>query len=271
MLDSYKIHFNYIEISSVISHSSLIALLAIKITQYDSLTTIDLTNCPKVFIPLVLQTAYYLPAYIKEIYINGDELGATTISYPIVALDFDPDHETLLLKEMLSFFLSKQDYYSDFAFNGTLSSNILLQIINDEQVKSGLKEYKYPYIQACLSVLSQEQKGKFVYLQKRHNSSDKRALVYTITDQGVLTLLIWYLAKNKSEKNNLFQKLHLLFNEITFSEILYQYTSNANFCSICGNQELEDLFTCTLCGQESCKNCLDNHFLENSHTQLQIS
>ena len=178
------------------------------------------------------------------------------------------------MKEILTLFLSKQQYYTDLAFNKTLSSTMLLQMINEEQSSIGLKEFTYPYIQACLSTLSQEQKGKTVFLQKRHNSSDKRALVYTITDQGVLTLLIWYLQYKNSGNVllPLYSKLDEFLDAITFSEIEYQYISHTNSCSICNNQQISELFTCSICGQESCKDCLDDHYLNNKcQVQLQIA
>ena len=147
-------------------------------------------------------------------------------------------------------------------------------MINEEQTSIGLKEFTYPYIQACLSTLSQEQKGKTVFLQKRHNSSDKRALVYTITDQGVLTLLIWHLQCKYSgnESLPLYSRLVEFFDTVTFSEIEYQYKSHVNSCSVCNNQQVSELFTCAICGQESCKDCLDDHYLNNKcQVQLQIA
>ena len=224
ILNSFKLEFEYIEISSNISTMSLIALLAMKIANFQTPAIIDLSNCPKTYVPYVVQTAYYIPNLINEIIMKTDETGSIYFSYPIVSINFDPDNETNLLKEILSLFLTKQTYYSDLAYNKTFSSNILLQFINDQQALNGCNEYKYPYIQACLSQLSQEQKSKTFYLQKRHNSSDKRALVYTITDHGVLTLLIWYLKQailNK-EEIPLYRKLHEYFNRISFSEIEYQ-------------------------------------------------
>ena len=274
MLDSLKIFYEYIDISANISPLSLIALLTKRIVSYNSLTTIDVSLCPKSFLPLILQSAYYIPALINEIIMQGEEIDPTTVSYPIVTLNFDPDKETHLLKEILTLFLSKQQYYTDLAFNKTLSSTMLLQMINEEQSSIGLKEFTYPYIQACLSTLSQEQKGKTIFLQKRHNSSDKRALVYTITDQGVLTLLIWYLQYKNSGNVllPLYSKLDEFLDAITFSEIEYQYISHTNSCSICNNQQISELFTCSICGQESCKDCLDDHYLNNKcQVQLQIA
>lgn len=274
VLDSLKMDYEHLEISSSITHLSLIALLTLKIVKSNSIATIDVSNCPKTFLPIVLQSAYYIPESIKEIVLNIDEFGSSICSYPVVVIDSDPDKETTLLKEILSLFLINQEKYSDLSFNKTLSSSILLQLINDDQIANGQKEFKYPYIQACLSQLSQEQKGKVIYLQKRHNSSDKRSLVYTITDYGVLTLFIWFLNQfMKNEENSfLYKKLGEIFKEISFSEILYEYHSISNNCSVCGQDQLAELFTCSLCGQESCKNCLDDHYLNNDcHQQLQIA
>lgn len=274
MLDSMKFSYEYIDISSNIATSSLIALLAQLITHYNTETVVDLTHCLKSFMPYILQTTYYIPAFIKEIILVGEELGATNFFYPIVALDYDPDKETHLLKEILALFLNKEKYYTDYAYNKTLSSTILLQMINDEQSSNGQKDFKYPYIQACLSTLSQEQKGKSLFLQRRHNSSDKRALVYTVTDQGVLTLFIWYLNQKyvQDKKTLLFSKLELFFEHMTFSEIESHFISNSKHCAVCGSQNLPELFTCSICGQEQCKECLDNHFLENKcQTVLQLA
>ncbi len=274
MLDSMKFSYELIEISSNIASSSLIVLFANLITKYNDEAVIDLTFCPKGFLPLILQSSYYIPSFIKEIILYGEELESTFFSYPIVAFDYDPDKETHLLKEILALFLNKEKYYTDFAFNKTLSSTILLQLINDNQSKYGQKDFKYPYIQACLSTLSQEQKGKTILLQKRHNSSDKRALVYTITDQGVLTLFIWYLNQKNSQDKMLplYNKLRSFFEHISFSEIEYHYISNSKICVVCEHDGLSELFTCSICGQESCKDCLDNHFLNNKcQTELQIA
>ena len=274
IFDSLKLHYKYIEIASNISNYSLIALLANYITQYNTQTIIDLSFCPKEYLPIVLQTSYYIPDLIKEMVMINNELGSISLSYPVVALNFDPDKETNLLKEILSLFLANQKYYADFAFNKTLSSTILLQSINDEQSLNGQKEFKYPYIQACLSSLTQEQKGKSIYLQRRHNSSDRRALVYTITDQGVLTLFIWYLQQKNVDKEKfpLFDKLHSIFSQIEFSEIESTVMPHSKVCSICESKNLSELYTCSLCGQESCKECLDSHFLNNKcQTQLQLA
>lgn len=274
MLDSMKFSYELVDILSTIASSSLIALFASLVTKYNDETVIDLTSCPKNFLPLILQTSYYIPASINEIIMLGEELGETNFSYPIVALDYDPDKETHLLKEILALFLNNEKYYTDFAFNKTLSSTILLQMINDEQGANGQKNFKYPYIQACLNTLSQEQKGKSILLQKRHNSSDKRILVYTITDQGVLTLFIWYLNQKNSQKGALplFTKLQSYFEQMSFSEIEYHYVSNSKTCTFCGYHNLSELFTCSMCGQESCKECLDSHFLNNKcQTEFQIA
>ena len=274
IFDSLKLQYHFLDISSNISHHSLIALLANYVTQYNTRTIIDVSFCPKAFLPLILQTVYYIPNLIEDVFMFDNELGLVSISYPIVSLDFDPDKETDLLKEILSLFLTNQKYYADFAFNKTLSSTILLQLINDEQTSNGQKEFKYPYIQACLSLLTQEQKGKSVFLQRRHNSSDRRALVYTITDQGVLTLFIWYLQQKVLTKENtpLFTKLDTLFGQIEFGEIESSSRSHSKVCTICESKNLSELFTCSLCGQESCKECLDSHFLNNKcQPQLQIA
>lgn len=274
ILDSLRMDYEYIEVSSSMLPLSLIAFLTMKIVSHNSLTNIDLSNCPKVFAPIVLQSAYYISDTINEITLTTDEFSCMTYNYPVVSIELDPDKETNLLKELLSLFLTNQEYYSDLSFNKTLSSTILLQLINDEQLANGQKEFKYPYIQACLSQLSQEQKGKVIYLQRRQNSSDKRSLVYTITDYGVLTLLTWYLNQiTKKETNSyLYKKLDNYFNQIAFSELIYQYRSNSNICTICGEKNISELFTCTLCGQESCKDCLDDHFLNNDcQQQLQIA
>ena len=272
-LHSLKIDFEYLEISSNITSSSFIALLATKFVNSRLAATVDLTNCPISLQPFVFQTAYYIPTFVNEVIFQSNDRQLTKVSYPLIAFDFDPDKETMLLKEILALFLTHQTNYSDFAFNKTLSSTLLLQLINDEQVRNGCKDYKYPYIQACLSQLSQEIKGKINYIQRRHNSSDKRALVYTITDQGVLTLLIWYLQQISSEDKiiPLHTKLNEFFSEFTFSEISNHYISNSNVCSICENKHVPELYTCSICGQESCKDCLDNHYLNNKcQPQLQL-
>lgn len=274
MLDSMKIQYEYIDISLNIAHLSLVALLATCITKYNTKACIDITSCPKNFIPIVIQTAYYIPEFIQDIILFDGDFGSTPLTYPIVGLDFDPDKETSLLKELLSLFLNKQIYYSDLAFNKTLSSTMLLQFINEEQSVNGQKEFKYPYIQACLSILSQEQNGKPILLQRRHNSSDKRALVYTITDHGVLTLLIWYLKQkpNQNKNSSLFSKLHDYFEDIAFTEVDYRYISNLKSCMVCECNQVTELFTCTICGQESCKDCLDDHYLNNKcQIQLQLA
>ena len=261
--------YEFVEISSSITPLSLIAFLTKKMISYNSLATIDLSNCPKSFTPIVLQSAYYISNSINEITLTTDEFSGMTITYPVVSINLDPDKETNLLKELLSLFLTKQEYYSDLSFNKTLSSTILLQLINDEQLSNGQKEFKYPYIQACLSQLSQEQKGKVMYLQRRHNSSDKRALVYTITDYGILTLLTWYLNQitKKETNSHFYKKIDSYFNQIAFSEIVYQYRSNSNTCTVCGKNQVSELFICSLCGHESCKGCLDDHFLNNNCQQ----
>lgn len=273
MLDSMKFNYEYLDILSNVTHLTFVGILASTIATYKTEVLIDLTNCPKTFVPVVVQASYYIPQFIKEILLFTEEFGSTAISYPIVSIDYDPDKETHLLKEILSLFLTNQTYYTDFAFNKTLSSTIILQLINDDQVVKGQKEFKYPYIQACLSNLSQSQNGKPILLQRRHNSSDKRALVYTITDHGVLTLLIWYLQQKRFDNTSapLYTKLDEIFKDISFSEIEYKYISNSKTCTVCENNNIAELFTCSICGQESCKECLNDHFLNNKcHEQLQI-
>ena len=273
MLDSMKFNYEYLDIVSNITHITLIGLLASKIVSYRNEAVINLTYCPKTYVPIVVQAAYYIPQFIKEILLFTEDFGSTAISYPIASIDYDPDKETNLLKEILSLFLTNQTYYTDFAFNKTLSSTIILQLVNDEQAVKSQKEFKYPYIQACLSNLAQNQNGKPILLQRRHNSSDKTALVYTITDHGVLALLIWYLQQKQADntKTPLYTKLHEIFKDISFSEIEYRYISSSKICTICESGNVSELFTCSICGQESCKECLNDQFLDNKcHVQLQI-
>ena len=272
MLDSMKFKYECLDIASNITHLTLIGLIASTIATYKTEVIINLTTCPKTFVPVVVQSVYYIPQFIKEILLFTEEFGSTAISYPIASIDYDPDKETHLLKEILSLFLTNQTYYTDFAFNKTLSSTIILRLINDDQALKGQKEFKYPYIQACLSFLSQSQNGKPILLQRRHNSSDKRALVYTITDHGVLTLLVWYLQQKQLENTAtpLYTKLHDIFKDISFSEVEYRYISNSKTCAVCESNNISELLTCSICGQESCKDCLNDHFLNNKcHEQLQ--
>ena len=148
MLDSMKFNYEYLDIVSNITHITLIGLLASKIVSYRNEAVINLTYCPKTYVPIVVQAAYYIPQFIKEILLFTEDFGSTAISYPIASIDYDPDKETNLLKEILSLFLTNQTYYTDFAFNKTLSSTIILQLVNDEQAVKSQKEFKYPYIQA---------------------------------------------------------------------------------------------------------------------------
>lgn len=273
-LSSLKVEFEYLDISQDITNSNFVALLATKIGQIQTPATIDITDCPKRFVPFILQTTCYIPEFINELIMFSDDVQPVKISYPLIAFDFDPDKETHLLKEILSLFLTTQQNYADFSFNKTLSSTLILQLLNDEQVRNGNKEFKYPYIQACLSQLSQETHGKVNCLQRRHNSSDKRSLLYTITDHGVLTLLIWYLKQSEKELKDiiLYNKLKTFFTDYSFSDIVDSHSSQIHSCVICEKQNVSELYTCSLCGQESCKDCLDNHFLNNKcQPQLQLA
>ena len=66
MLDSMKLQYEFIDISSNITHLSLTGLLASIIAKYNTKTLIDLTFCPKTFVPIIIQTVYYIPDSIKE-------------------------------------------------------------------------------------------------------------------------------------------------------------------------------------------------------------
>lgn len=270
VLKSLDINYSYIEIDNYSTQFSIISYLSRIINRIDDKTIIDVNSCSKNLMPIFIQLGNFNGHKVSFTIQYNSSIKEIIKNAPI-QINSDPDNETHILKEILSLFVYKTEFYSFLPQNLDRPSNLILNEINEILGTNRNVKRSYPYILACLSNLSKADTGKPPLLIKRQNTEKRRELVFSLTDYGLLALFLWYISHNHLGFNKyLSNKLAEIFEEIDFNEIKFEYHSNKIVCNVCSEFITSPLLTCTLCGFQSCKNCLNTHYLTNKCQSIKI-
>lgn len=215
ILERMYIPYEYYEISKEISKESIISFLMQLLISQEGKNLIDFSRGERLFIPLFLTIASFIPEKIIELFSLDFRTGSSH-QFPYYFIDSNPDNRgSNTIKEILSLFIE-----GDFE---NFSDVTKAKILRSKEIERKLPKMNPTHLKTRLNTISDETPGKPALIESRVSENDKRVYEYFLTSNGLFLIYANFLREKylvkKSVKEKWYTNCSRVFEQVNFQGI----------------------------------------------------